>query len=342
MLTQTKNIANIEIINTDNYLNEHGYYEIDFHPDKDFPKGEIYVFFHIVESWGSVHWYKLFLHYAKQGYKVVLYTSFNFLPIAKNLCHKAYLEKTPIFQGFYRKNTPRMSSYGLQRGRFWELYDIGKKGGYVEARPWVAKWWSSETEAGQIAQSQLSQPILIDQKEFDNFMKQKHEFGESQVVLESKGRVNNVLREKLQAKDGVHADHSWQREILTKYTKFSYATYQILLSMYCGYSFVGVRGAACLLTALPVNFIIGTDLYNMNFTSSAVRYHDVINRYYYNIPTGGFCHDHTKEGQIEDTWREAAILYAVDDYLGRDHYVPLKQITHFSSVNKKLKFLLDK
>lgn len=342
MLIQNKNVANLEIINTDNYLNKHGYYEIDFFPEKKF-KGEVYVFFHIVESWGNVHWYKLFREYDKKNIKVICYTSFNFLPLVRNLCHKVYLEKTPIISGFYNTKQPsRISSYGLNRHRFWHTYDIGKKGGYIEAKPHDKKWLMPDEEAQAIGQNHCSKKILIDQKEFDNFMKQKQDFGKSKVVLESKLRVNNVLRHRLQQKDNVYADHTFQRKILTKYTKFSYATYQILLSMYCGYAFVGVRGAAALLAAFPINFLIGTDLYNSNLATFSIRYHDMINQYFYNIPTGGFPHSLGPQEQIENTWREAAINFSIDDYLNRKkHYIPTKEITHFNSCNPKLNFLLD-
>lgn len=343
MLKETANVAKIELINTENYLNKDGYYEIDFCPDREF-KGEVYMFFYIKESWGNVHWYKMFKHYDSKNIKVICYASFNFLPLAKNLCHKIYLEKTPIVNGFYNVAAPKhVSDYGMNRHRFWHTYDLGKKGGYVQALPHEHNWLMTDQEGWGIGNQNKNNHILIDQREFDNFMKQKHDFGESKVLVESKLKHNNHLRHKLSAKENVHADHSFQRKILSQYTKFSYATYQILLSMYCGFTFVGIRGAASLLSMMPVNLLIATDLYNSNCTSFSIRYHDAINDYYYRTPTGGFPHEGDAPRQLEGTWREQAINFAIDEWLGRDiHYVPTKNISHFESLNPKLRFLIDK
>ena len=343
MLNETQKVFNIELINTENYLNKDGYYEIDLYPDRKF-KGEIYVFFYVKESWGNIHWYKMFHHYDRQNIKVILYTPFSFLPLVKMLCHKVYLEKTSVAAHFYNTNRPpKMSCYGMDKERFCRIYNVEEKGGHIEASPHLQQWLMSDQEAKKIAKHNSRIPCLIDSKEFDNFMKQKNNFGESQIVIESKHRHNGGLRKKWQEKDRVHADHSFQFNLMKKYTKYSYATYQILLSLYCGYAFVGIRGAASLLSMMPVNLIIGTDLANSNFPTFAAVYHDKLNQWYYHVATAGFHHHWEGPGAIEDTWKEQAIEIAMDDYLSKDkHYVPSKNITQFKSVNPKLNFLLDK
>ena len=342
MLVETDYVANIEIINTENYLNKDGYYEIDFYPDKKF-KGEKYVFFHLIESWGNVHWYKMFRQYESEGFKVIAYTSFNFLPLLRNLCHKAYLEKTSLVRGFYNgRKTPRMSSHGMDVNRFCKLNGVPE----VSRRytpTYFTTWMMADQEALRLGQGHCKSPIMIDEKEFDNLIKKKHELGESQIVIESKPTYNKSLRNSLQKIDNVHADYSFQRKMLTEYTKFSYATYQILLSMYCGYSFIGIRGAASLLSAMPLNFLIGSDEYNSNFTTFSIRYHDALNDYFYRYPTSGFPHHLDAGRQIENTWREKAINSVIEDWLAMDvHSLPTKKISHFSPRNNKLDFLLDK
>ena len=343
MLKETESIVNIELIDTDNYLNKDGYYEIDFYPDEKF-KGEVYVFFYVKESWGNVHWYKLFRHYDAQGIKVICYASFNFLPLARNLCHKIYLEKTHIADGFYNIHAPKkVSDYGMDRHRFWHANNLGEKNGYVQALPHEHSWLMTDQEGWAMGEENKNVPIVIDQKEFDNFMKQKHEFGESKVVVESKLKHNNLLRNKLSQKEGVYADHTFQRKILSQYTKSSYATYQILLSMYCGFSFIGIRGASSLLCLLPLNLLLATDLYNSNCPNFSIRYHDALNWHYYRVPTGGFAHEGDAPRQLEGTWREQAINFAIDDWLSKcEHHIPTKNITHFNYRNPKLTFLLDK
>lgn len=342
MILEHNNIANIELINTENYLNKEGYYEIDFYPEREFSK-EVYVFFHIVESWGNVHWYKMFNYYDSKNIKVICYASFNFLPIARNLGHKVFLEKTNTAESFYAKRVSRMSTYGLNRHRFWHTYNINKKGGYIEARPWFQEWLMTDDEAWKIGQKNKTLPIMIDEKEFDNFIKKKCEFGEEKIVVESKKKYNDTIKQKLHEKSNVYANQDFQRKILHEYTRYSYATCQILMSLYCGFSFVGIRGAASLLSMLPVNLLIGTDLFCSNLTTFSIRYHDAINEYFFDIPTTGFPHDLGSKRQIEGTWKEVAILFCVDQWLDSPyHYVPTKNITHFQSVNPKLKFLLDK
>lgn len=342
-IVENNNIVNIEIINTDNYLNKDGYYELDFSSDRKFD-GEVFFFFYKKESFGNIHWYKMFDFYDKQNIKVICYTSFVFLPLMKNICHKAYLEKTPITKGFYDKEKPsKISVFDLDRNRFWHTYNVGQRGGYQSIQIANNAWMMSDEDAGHLGARHCKSTVLIDEKEYDNFIKQKHKFIPCQIVIESKRDSNQPFRDSFNKADRVHANHEFQRTILTTYTKFSYATYQILLSMYCGYGFIGIRGAASLLTMLPVNLLVASDIYNSNVLSSSINYHNQLNKYFYNLPTSGFNHHLDRERQIEGTWRELAINKIIDDYLNKkEYYVPTKKVTTINlSNNKKINKLLD-
>ena len=104
MIVERTATARIELIDTEDYINKEGYYEIDFYPGRKFDK-EVYLLFYGKEAWGNVHWYRMFDVLDKQNTKVIIFSSYNFLPILRNFAHKIYLDKTEINTNFYCFNT---------------------------------------------------------------------------------------------------------------------------------------------------------------------------------------------------------------------------------------------
>ena len=314
-----QNQVNIKLIDTDDYINEEGYYEIDLYPNRTFDS-EIFTIYAKKESFGNVHWIKMLNYYDAKNIRVNCFTTYNYLPIACQIAHKVYLEKTDIHHNFYSNNYGdkgrRLTYTGIDRVKFYATYLMDK--GWGPDKPAKHKeFLNLDYDGGYYAEDYLKKPIYFDKKDYFNFMSEKDSLPKNTVITESKRKYNDAFMHTLYSHEPriVGHDRTFQQKLTEGNAKDCFLTYQILMSMYNACAFVGIRGAASLLSMTPINLIVMTDVVIDNLCNSTFIFHNHINQYLYGVPTQFFMHASTHPDLgLAGTWRERAIVETIKKF----------------------------
>ena len=282
----------IKLIDLEKYKKDNGFYEVNFHPDRNFDS-EVHVLLYKSESWGNYHYFQYFKAMDEQNIKVIIYCIFPLFPLASIIGHEVRMHKVDG-NLWYR----RLSNYGLDYKKAWAIYDIHNS---------KNKYWSLSNmldtdeikrikiyETGQLAEEAYKRPMYMGCEGYNIFM--KNDFPKKCIFIQCKKHWYGDLKEKinnLNLKYILGLDEQIQLSIIKNFQGSDYLlTYQILMSIYNKVEYIGIAGSASLFASVPtINALfISDDMCANNVNDNSLFFKLAFNKKIFNKETAGFLH----------------------------------------------------
>ncbi len=304
-------------------------YDVNLYPNRKFD-GSVHVLLWKHESYGNLGYLEYFKKMDEANIEVVVYCVTVLFPIASMIGHRVVIEDTRIDNQMYKKI--QVGTFLLNRKR---CHAYAKKNLGLTTGPFTIqnglKDFSHHNETYKIDKLYhfyKDKPIYMIEDAYNNWMSGvRSAFDPEKICCEVKWVKYKKIVKYLESRDDcIGVKKEFQKEIINEYNgNQCYLSYQILSSLDLGCRYIGIAGAASLLSlALPVNLIFATDHLN-NVPEHMFYFKSLMNTERYNWSTVGFMHNRNHRmgsassplpkvyWSLEQEWRMNVLKYCLDN-----------------------------